>query len=115
MNDSVVRRVRVCDESELAEGEVRAVAIEGGAPVAVARVDGRYYVTDDTCTHAKASLGDGGFLDGHKLICPVHAGEFDIRTGAALCFPLERPLRTYRVAMRDGGVWIDLDLPAEPV
>lgn len=104
MSDSLVRLI---DESAVPDGEARCVRIDGLEPVAVFKVEGQYYVTQDTCTHATASLSQG-WLEGHEVICPVHEGRFDIRDGRALCFPVTEPVNTFAVSIRDGAIWADL-------
>lgn len=108
MNNSVIQWIPLCRVDALGEGEARAFDVPGREPLALCRVEGRFYVTDDTCTHAKASLASEGWLDGHRLICPVHAGEFDVRDGAPLCFPAERALRTYPVKVERDTVYANI-------
>src|SRR5690348_16430799 len=67
--------------------------------VAVFKVDDRFYVTDDTCTHGAASLADG-LLHGCEIECPFHAGRFDVRTGIATAFPCVDALGTYPAEVR---------------
>lgn len=100
--------LKLIDAAELEDGEVTAVALPSGHRLAVYRVDGSYYVTDDTCTHAEASLSEG-WLDGHCIACPAHNGEFDIRDGSPLCFPVTAPLKTYPARVEDGYVTIELE------
>lgn len=76
--------------------------------ICVYNLDGTFYATADTCTHATASLADGDIED-DLITCPVHWGQFDIRTGQAVTFPCERHLRTYRVIVTDGGVFADVE------
>lgn len=71
-------------------------AIVDDVPVCVYNVDGDYYATQDTCTHAEASLAEGDLYD-HVVTCALHGAEFDIRTGEALCFPATQALATFRV------------------
>ena len=59
------RTVVLCDRGDLADGEIRRVDVDGRVVLAVYRVDGDFYVTDDTCTHGAASLSEG-FLDGQR-------------------------------------------------
>lgn len=89
----------VCNVDELAEGEMRRVTLPGFPPLAVYRVDGSFFVTDDMCTHGEASLTEDGELEGFQIICSWHFGKFDIRTGDFLASPCNRPLRTYPVAV----------------
>ena len=98
--------VRVCAKSEVAPGSVRAFAV-GDKTLAVFNIDGTFYVTDDECTHAAASLADG-MMDGDVIECCMHMGSFHIPTGTVVEPPCEVPLRTYQVVLRDEDVFADL-------
>jgi len=98
--------VRVCAQSEVAPGSVKAVAV-GAHTLAVYNIDGTYYVTDDECTHAAASLADG-ILEGDIIECCMHFGSFHVPTGRPVQAPCEVPLRTYQVLPRDDDIFVDL-------
>jgi nitrite reductase/ring-hydroxylating ferredoxin subunit len=98
--------VRVCAKSEVAPGSVRAFAV-GDKTLAVYNIDGTFYVTDDECTHAAASLADG-MMDGDVIECCMHMGSFHIPTGKVVEPPCEVPLRTYQVVLREEDVFADL-------
>lgn len=50
--------------------------------VLVALVDGVPCAIEDGCNHAGASLSEGWREDGgRRVVCPMHAYEFDFRTG----------------------------------
>jgi nitrite reductase/ring-hydroxylating ferredoxin subunit len=98
--------VRVCAKSEVAPGSVRAFAV-GDKTLAVYNIDGTFYVTDDECTHAAASLADG-MIDGDVIECCMHMGSFHIPSGKVVEPPCEVPLRTYQVVLRDEDVFTDL-------
>ena len=103
MADEANSVVRVCAKSEVAPGSVRAFAV-GDKTLAVYNVDGTFYVTDDECTHAAASLADG-MIDGDVIEC---WGSFHIPSGKVVEPPCEVPLRTYQVVLRDEDVFADL-------
>ncbi len=48
------------------------------------------------CTHAYARLSDG-WLDRSEIECPLHAGRFDVKTGAATAPPCVDPIKTYEI------------------
>jgi p-cumate 2,3-dioxygenase ferredoxin subunit len=73
--------------------------------VAVFNLDGEFFVIDDVCTHGNASLS-AGEIDGGEIICPLHYGSFDIRSGAAVEQPCELALRAYPVSLSDGDIHI---------
>ncbi len=88
----------ICKTSEIGPGSVKRVAVDGLPPLAVYNVGGRFYVTDDTCTHGKASLAEGT-IDGAAIECPWHGGRFDIATGEPTCLPAVEPITTYPVTV----------------
>jgi ethylbenzene dioxygenase ferredoxin component len=114
MADQAESVVRVCSQSEVAPGSVKAFAV-GANALAVYNIDGTFYVTDDECTHAAASLADG-MLEGDIIECCMHFGSFHVPTGKAVQAPCEVPLRTYQVVPRDGDIFVDLtrDAAGEP-
>ncbi len=98
---------RLIEASEVPEGEGRAVDLPDVEKIAVFRTEGQLFVTQDVCSHAKASLSEG-WIEGFEVSCPVHDGRFDLRTGAPLCFPVTEPIRIFPHEERDGVVWADL-------
>jgi len=97
---------RVAAAEEVPEGEPWAVEVQG-RQLALYRVDGEWFCTDDVCTHAFALLSEG-WLDGHVIECPLHAGQFDIRTGRGLCPPITDDLQTFPVRVEGDAVLVDL-------
>jgi p-cumate 2,3-dioxygenase ferredoxin subunit len=95
--------------ADLPEGEMRLVRLPCGRPVAVYRVEGAFYATDDTCSHGQASLTDEGMLLEHKIFCGWHGGAFDIRTGEALDLPCMDAIRAYKVVERDGELLLETE------
>ena len=98
--------VRVCNVSDLQPESHMQVIVPGVGTLAVYRVDGRIYVTDDRCTHMQASLGEEGALEGHVIQCTWHNGKFDIRSGEVLGPPCPAPLKTYAVTVREQTVFV---------
>ena len=80
--------------------------------LAVYNIGGTFYATDNECTHGAASLADG-ILEGGIIECTLHFGAFDVKTGAAIQAPCFVPLRTYKIAVKDGQVFVDLDKSAD--
>ncbi len=107
MTESGDRVIRVCAQADVAPGSVKAFQV-GANRLAVYNIDGTFYITDDECTHAAASLADG-MIEGDVIECCMHFGAFHIPTGKVVQPPCEVPLRTYQVVLRDDGVFADLD------
>jgi nitrite reductase/ring-hydroxylating ferredoxin subunit len=99
-----VRRdaVLLCRTADVTEGTSIQVPKPGTDEfLAVFNLSGTFYVTDDMCTHAMASLA-GGEIQNGRIYCPLHGGAFDIATGVAVESPCTDPLRTYEVFAEDG-------------
>jgi len=99
--------VKICAQADIGPDSVTAFPV-GDLRLAVFNIGGKYYVTDDECTHAAASLADG-MLEGDVIECSVHFGAFHVPTGAVKAPPCEVPLRTYKVVLQDGDIYVDLD------
>src|SRR5215472_5228779 len=102
--------VRVCAKAEIASDSVKAFEVSEKR-LAVFNIGGRYYVTDDECTHASASLADG-MLDGEVIECAMHMGAFHVPTGEVKAPPCAVALRTYKVVLNGDDVLVDLDRDA---
>ena len=77
----------------------------GGRDIALYRVDGEVFATDNLCSHGQARLCDG-FLLGHEIECPFHQGRFDVRTGQATCVPATEAIRSFPVKIEAGRVCV---------
>lgn len=96
------RTIARCSAAGLADGDIRKCHGRDGQVLAIYRQDGKFYATQDRCSHAMASLSEG-WMEGHEVFCPVHEARFDVRTGKALCFPATDPIETYDVEVGSGG------------
>lgn len=79
-----------------------------GQLIAVYQVEGNYYATQDTCTHAKASLTEG-FLDGDCIECPLHEARFHIPTGRLISGPACAPLKVFPTKVDTNALWLKLE------
>ena len=98
--------VRAAARSDLVQGEVLGVEVEGHS-IALYDVDGDIFATDNICTHAYARLSDG-WLDGGLIECPLHAARFDVRTGKVLDPPATVDLKTYAVRLVDDEIQVKI-------
>ena len=98
--------IRVCAQADVAPGMVKAFTV-GSKTLAVYNIEGSYYITDDECTHAAASLADG-MLEGDVIECCMHLGSFHVPTGRVVAPPCEVPLRTYKVVIKGDDIFVDL-------
>jgi 3-phenylpropionate/trans-cinnamate dioxygenase ferredoxin subunit len=99
--------VKACKTSDLKPGG--AIRVNHKPPIAVYRLNDGFYATDDTCTHAEASLAAGDVdLEECAVECPYHGSFFDIKTGHVLSLPASKPLKTYPVKVVDDEVFVDV-------
>jgi 3-phenylpropionate/trans-cinnamate dioxygenase ferredoxin component len=106
--------------SGLREGMMQKFLV-GDRTLLLAKVEGRFYVTDCICPHLGADLSEG-MLHGTVLTCPFHGSRFDIRdgrvvrwtelTGVKLVYAMKerppRPLHTYPVRIEGDRILIKL-------
>lgn len=105
-------KTALCKADTLEPGQMVRIDVPGEDPLLLINDQGEFRLIDDDCTHAIASLSEGR-LEGHRVVCPLHGGSFDIRTGKACTLPCKQPLRTHRVAVEDGIVfWLGESLMA---
>lgn len=83
------------------------------ADVVVAKLgQDRFVALERRCPHQGGDLA-AGWVDGERVVCPLHSLGFDPDTGASPCKSL-RTLRRYRCEVADGLVHVDLSASEEP-
>jgi 3-phenylpropionate/trans-cinnamate dioxygenase ferredoxin component len=90
---------------DLPPGQAR-VVVGTDPPIAIFNVDGEFFATEDTCTHAKSSLAAEGYIDGDVVECGYHLARFCVRDGRVLTPPASSPLQTYAVSVSDGRIYV---------
>jgi nitrite reductase/ring-hydroxylating ferredoxin subunit len=101
---SMAEFVKVAGLSEVPQGEMKVVELDG-KPVVLANVDGEIYAFGGECTHKGGLLGEGE-LEGDTVICPLHGGEFNVKTGEVLSPPPEEPVSSYQVQVEGDDIKI---------
>ena len=94
---------QVAASDELEAGERRSIFVDD-IPALLVRLDDDYYVIEDVCSHDGQPLSDGPVIE-CSIQCPRHGAKFDLKTGEALCMPATRGIRTFKVEVRDDGIW----------
>ncbi len=93
--------------NEIPADEPLQVSLDGQL-IALYKVEGNYYATQDTCTHAKASLAEG-FLDGECIECPLHEARFHIPSGKLISGPACDPLKVFPTKVDANVLWLKLE------
>ena len=89
----------LCRTGDVPQSAPLRVVVAGYPPLAVYRLDDAFYATDDRCSHGEASLS-AGFVEGSAIVCPLHFGSFDIRTGQPVDAPCSREIATYELVVK---------------
>ena len=99
----------VCKASELGEGEMRLVEIDG-RKIGVFRCgDGELVAIEDRCSHDDGPLAEGEFDPASCTVeCPRHGSLFDLRTGKPRTLPAYRPVETFEVRVDGDDVKLEL-------
>jgi nitrite reductase/ring-hydroxylating ferredoxin subunit len=100
-------RIDLCSTADVAPGNVIKVE-KDDLVLAVYNLEGKFYVTDDLCTHGPGSLSEG-YIDGDVIECNFHNGQFNIKTGEVVAPPCMIPIKTYKTHVENGRVFIDVE------
>ncbi len=98
-------RIKVCPESQLAEGGVKAVKVLA-RNIAVFKIDGVLYGLEADCKHMRASIAHGK-IDGTIITCPAHGWRYDLTTGECLNEPWAK-LKRYPIEVDAGNIYVTI-------
>jgi len=88
---------------EIADGGVLQSML-GDEEIVLCRVGEEVFALHNWCTHADARLCEGTLIE-YELKCPLHEGKFDVRSGKALCDPVETDIRTFSVRVLGANIY----------
>lgn len=87
--------VKVGKISEVKKGEMKRFEV-GGQKILVTNIGGKFYATNEKCTHVGGPLAEGK-IDNGVVTCPWHGSQFDLKTGEVTHGPAKEPLKTFEV------------------
>lgn len=99
-------QVMVADAGALRVGETLRVDA-AGTLITVARIAEGVFAFQEYCPHRYGPLSEGR-VDGCEVTCPWHGSRFDVRDGRVTQGPAKIDLRRFRVAIRDGKLWLEM-------
>jgi len=102
------RWIEACDAGEIEPEDVIRFDHQGREYAIYRSPSDEYFATEGICTHEHAHLADGLVLD-YIIECPKHNGRFDYRTGRAKGAPVCVDLKTYKVKVEGGKVFVAID------
>lgn len=107
---------------EIQENEPHIINIDG-IEIGVIRSGTQYYAARNVCPHKLAPVCKGHIvgtmlpcepgefqfgLEGKVLKCPWHGWEFDLESGKALFGISSKQVRTFRVEINDGDMYVHI-------
>ncbi|HQT75674.1 MAG: ferredoxin [Rhodospirillales bacterium 20-64-7] len=99
--------VRVAAVTEVAEGQCLGVRV-GEKEVAIYHLPGgEFAATDNVCSHEYALLSEG-WLENGCIECPLHAAQFDVRTGKAMSAPADEDIAVYPIRQDGDDLLVQL-------
>ena len=101
--------VRACAVSEVSDGSVLAVTVDG-VEVAVVRDGEDFYAIRDECSHAAIALSEGD-VEGCEIECWLHGSRFDLRSGKPTGLPATEPVAVYPITVEGDDVLVDVHAP----
>ena len=99
--------VAICRVDDIDDDTVIGRVTPEGQAIAIYKIDGLIYATEDLCSHGAVALS-GGFVDGQSIECPAHGGSFHIPTGSPICFPAQKAIRIIQVTVLDDVVYLKI-------
>jgi nitrite reductase/ring-hydroxylating ferredoxin subunit/uncharacterized membrane protein len=99
----------VLADSELSEGQMRRVTVDG-ARVLLTRRNGEVYAIAEVCSHMGGPLADGEYKDG-AVTCPWHGSRFCTQTGRVLDGPATHDQPCLNVRVRNGQIEVSRSEP----
>ena len=100
--------IKVATTEDLEDDEVMQVDF-GEEQVLLTKLHGKFYAISDECTHQGGPLAQGWVEDG-LIECPLHANQFDVKTGESMGPLSADPVRSYPVRIEGEDVLVG---PAE--
>lgn len=71
---------RVCSVNELKEEQGKRFIIDD-VDTALFKLDGEVYAVSNICPHQHTAKIYDGYIDDGRIVCPMHAWSFDLKTG----------------------------------
>jgi 3-phenylpropionate/trans-cinnamate dioxygenase ferredoxin subunit len=99
--------IRACEAGDIDEEDVMRFDHDGRTFAIYRSSDDEYFATDGLCTHEHVHLSGGLVMD-DIIECPKHNGRFNYRTGQAKGAPACVNLKTYRVKVDSGQVFVQV-------
>jgi nitrite reductase/ring-hydroxylating ferredoxin subunit len=98
--------VEAAKKSQVPDGTMLNVKVEN-EDILIACVDGAYYAINNLCSHQGGWLDQGELLtESCEVLCPLHDGAFDLKTGEPTAEPCKEPVAAYAVKIEGDTILV---------
>ena len=101
----MTEKVKVCSASEITEGTPKLVEANG-KQIAIFNVGGKFFAISNVCAHADGSLAEGS-VAGDVVTCPLHAWEYNVKTGESLTMPGAK-VEQFKVIVENDEIYVEV-------
>ena len=98
--------IRLGRVSELSKFKMKSFRVNN-ENILLISLDGEFYAFEDKCPHMGYPLSMGS-LNGEILECGFHYAKFNVSDGKPISPPANKPLKKYRVILKENEVFIEL-------
>jgi len=96
----------VCKTNELNDGQLLSFDYDG-KKIMLAKMQGKIFATDRTCTHEEADLSTG-ILTEQGVTCPLHLSVFNLENGNPENLPAENPLEAFNIKTSENEIYVEV-------
>ena len=112
--------IEVSKSGEIENGSMKEIVLDGHE-ILLARVEDKYYATNNRCPHMGGKLSQGK-LNGTVVTCPKHGSQFDLKDGRVVrwlkgsgllsmvgkAIKSPRPVVMYNVKVQDDRIHVEI-------
>lgn len=100
------KHVRIAETRDVPRNKMRVFKV-GGREVLIVNVGDKFYAFENRCPHMGYPLFFGS-LEGKVLTCGFHYAKFNVTTGESLGAVTQKPLKTFKVKIRDSSILVEV-------
>ncbi len=100
------KTIHIATVDELQPGQMKAMDVDDRR-IAVANLGGSYVAFDAVCTHAGGPLEEGEIV-GEAVVCPMHGGQFNVKTGEVEAPPPRKAIAIYKVQVVGRDIHVEV-------
>jgi len=103
---TTLTRINLGSAAAIPVGQGRCYIVNGQEIAVFRQRDGRLFATENLCPHRRGPLSEGIVGDG-RVICPMHAHQFNLQTGAGN--EAHECVNVYDVEVENGKLMLNME------